>query len=73
VRSREREIEKATCSQGERYRRWDNQPASGERKGEDTMKLTLAAIVGMLMFVICVIASSTPLQLIEQRFELLAR
>jgi hypothetical protein len=37
------------------------------------MKLTLAAIVGMLMFVICVIASSTPLQLIEQRFELLAR
>ena len=37
------------------------------------MKLTLAAIVGMLMFVICVIGSSTPLQLIEQRFALLAR
>jgi hypothetical protein len=37
------------------------------------MKLTLAAIVGMLMFVISVIASSTPLQLIEQRLDLLAR
>jgi hypothetical protein len=37
------------------------------------MKLTLATIVGSLMFVICVIVSSTPLQLIEQRFALLAR
>jgi hypothetical protein len=35
------------------------------------MKLTLATIVGSLMFVICVIVSSTPLQLIEQRLALL--
>ena len=37
------------------------------------MKLTLAAIVGMLMFVISEIASSTPLQLIGQRLDLLVR
>ena len=37
------------------------------------MKLTLATIVGSLMFVFCVIVSSTPLQQLEQRFALLAR
>ena len=36
------------------------------------MKLTLATMVGMLMFVIYVIVSSTPLQLIEQRLASLA-
>jgi len=43
-----------------------------ERKGEDTMKLTLATIAGALMFAVCVIASSTPLQQIGQQLESLA-
>jgi len=36
------------------------------------MKLTLATIVGALMFAVCVIASSTPLQQIGQQLESLA-
>jgi len=37
------------------------------------MKLTLATIVGVLMFALYVIVSSTPLPEIAQRFESLAR
>jgi len=36
------------------------------------MKLTLATIAGALMFAVCVIASSTPLQQIGQQLESLA-
>jgi len=51
---------------GETSRLW-------QRKGEDTMMLTLAGIVGALMFALCVIVSSTPLLQIEQTLESLAR
>ena len=37
------------------------------------MMLTLAGIVGALMFALCVIVSSTPLLQIEQTLESLAR
>jgi hypothetical protein len=54
-------------------------PETGEtsclrgRKGEDTMKLTLSAVVGALTFAFYVIVISTPLQQIGQRLESLAR
>jgi hypothetical protein len=37
------------------------------------MRLALATIVGALMFALCVIVSSTPLQQIEQQLESLVR
>jgi hypothetical protein len=43
------------------------------QKGEGTMKLTLAAMVGALTFALYVVAISTPLQQIERSFESLIR